>query len=263
MRPPGILAAARPRQVSSGDRSVLRGQGCTTDVRWCNPGGHHSAPPAGRVAVAIAHLVIYLSCWKGRPYVMVGSVVDFGACAVILTGPTMEELVLRGELTIDPFDTANLNPNSYNIHLADQISVASPAGTGRHASYRKIPQTGFHLKPKTVYLGSTVERFGAAHLVPCLISRSSVARLGLFVQLNADLGNLGAIHCWTLELFAVQPILLYPGMAVAQVMFWRPTGQITLYQGAYALYNMPQHCRYTPESMVNMNLSDGRDDSYR
>ena len=70
-----------------------------------------------------------------------------------------------------------------------------------------------------------------------LIGRSSVGRLGLFLQITADLGQLGAKHSWTLELKVVQPLIVYPMMKIGQVSFWVPEGEFSDYDGKYAKYS--------------------------
>lgn len=52
-----------------------------------------------------------------------------------------------------------------------------------------------------------------------LIGRSSTGRLGLFLQVSADLGHTGAEHKWTLELVAAKPIKIYPNMIIGQISF--------------------------------------------
>jgi dCTP deaminase len=84
-----------------------------------------------------------------------------------------------------------------------------------------------------VYLGTTVERIGASATVPSLIGRSSVGRLGLFVQFAADLGHPGAAHRWTLEIEVVQPVRVYPGMVIGQVSFWTTAGDLVPYTGRF------------------------------
>jgi len=169
---------------------------------------------------------------------------------VILTGAAIRSSVGEGQLTIDPFDERHINPNSYNVHLAEELLVREELGEDSDLRPVKIPSDGYLLHPRTLCLGATVERFGGNEHVTCLISRSSVARLGLFVQLNADMGNVGAVHAWTLELYAVQPIILYPFMKIAQIMFWRPLGDRVLYEGEYAYHDSPRPCRYPTEHMV-------------
>jgi hypothetical protein len=53
-----------------------------------------------------------------------------------------------------------------------------------------IPANGYRLEPGRVYLGSTVEQMGSESLAMSLLGRSSVGRLGLFLNISADLGEL-------------------------------------------------------------------------
>jgi dCTP deaminase len=137
---------------------------------------------------------------------------------VILTGPAIRAAVKSGNVSLEPFDEANLNPNSYNYHLAGSLLVLGHGGK----PLRKIslPAEGFVLKPGNVYLGATVERIGSDRYVTLLLGRSSVGRLGIFLNVTADLGHLGSCSHWTLELTVVQPVRVYPGMKIGQVSFW-------------------------------------------
>lgn len=74
--------------------------------------------------------------------------------------------------------------------------------------------------------------------MPLLIGKTSLGRLGLFLQITADLGNLGAKHKWTLELKAVQPVKIYPMMRIGQVSFWKVQGEKTLYSGKYDKFSI-------------------------
>src|SRR5438445_9066312 len=123
---------------------------------------------------------------------------------MILSGDEIRSELARPTITLDPFDVAQLNPNSYNYRLAPEIWICAdpcldPARPGTWTSVR-IPEEGFVLEPNKLYLGSTAERIGSSSYVPSLIGRSSLGRLGMFLQTSADLGNLGATHCWTLEI---------------------------------------------------------------
>ncbi len=157
---------------------------------------------------------------------------------MILSGPEIERLVESGDLIIDPFNSEQINPNSYNYRLGSTIKVApslvlDPMDRQKWESIT-IPDGGFVLLPERLYLGSTVERIGSKEFVTTLFGRSSMGRLGLYLQVHADLGHLGAIHHWTLEMVVVQPLRVYAGMIIGQVTFWEPTGERQLYQGVYA-----------------------------
>jgi dCTP deaminase len=163
---------------------------------------------------------------------------------MILTGQRIEEAVTAGDITIDPFDPRQLNPNSYNYRLGPELRTlaAAVADPRDAASLRDVPCDGegaWLLEPNKVYLGTTEERIGSSTYVPSLIGRSSLGRLGVFLQISADLGQLGAVHRWTLEIVATQPIRLYAGMKVGQVSFWRPTGRHMDYHGFYGGHSEP------------------------
>ncbi len=76
-----------------------------------------------------------------------------------------------------------------------------------------------------------------------LIGRSSMGRLGLFLQLSADLGHTTSCHRWTLEIVATRPIWIYPGMVIGQVSFWRNTGTLNPSPALYATFNDPCESR--------------------
>ena len=59
--------------------------------------------------------------------------------------------------------------------------------------------------------------------------RSSVGRLGLFVHVTAGFGDVGFCGYWTLEMFAVQPVKIYPGVSICQIFFHQIAGDITEY----------------------------------
>ncbi len=168
---------------------------------------------------------------------------------MILTGKEIKKQVMQGKINIDPFVEKHLNPNSYNYRLGDYITIVDNETSlgsvvGSKSVLILIPEEGFLLDPGKVYLGSTYETIGSHHYVTSLIGRSSVGRLGLFLQISADLGNLGPAHCWTLELTCVQPIKVYPRMIIGQVSFWKPLGEIKHYRGNYTSFDRPQNCLY-------------------
>jgi dCTP deaminase len=85
------------------------------------------------------------------------------------------------------------------------------------------------LTPNQLYLGRTAERTETHNLVPMIEGRSSVGRLGLFVHVTAGFGDVGFCGYWTLEMFAVQPVKIYPGVPICQIFFHQVVGAITEY----------------------------------
>ncbi len=119
---------------------------------------------------------------------------------MILTGKEIYHEVIAKRITIEPFDRENLNPNSYNYHLGNIVKISSnnliDAAKEQEWISFEIPYEGIVLEPYRLYLGHTLENIGSKEYVTSLIGRSSVGRLGLYLQLSADLGQLGAIHSW-------------------------------------------------------------------
>ena len=153
---------------------------------------------------------------------------------MILTGQEIKAQ-MGTNIKIDPYDEKNLNPNSYNLSLHDELLVYEEIvldmkRANRHNRY-KIPPEGLVLNPNQLYLGRTVERTETHNLVPMLEGRSSIGRLGLFVHITAGFGDVGFNGYWTLEMFAVQPIRIYPGVPICQIFYHSITGDITEYTG--------------------------------
>ena len=151
---------------------------------------------------------------------------------MILSGHEIRRELGRNIL-IDPFDESRLNPNSYNLPLHDELLVYEEVVLDMRKSNRveriTIPEEGLVLAPNQLYLGRTVERTETHNFVPMIEGRSSVGRLGLFVHVTAGFGDVGFAGFWTLEMFAVQPVKIYPGVPICQIFFHQVVGEITEY----------------------------------
>jgi|SRR3989344_1249109 len=147
---------------------------------------------------------------------------------MILTGSQIIEEVCNGSICLDPFEESSVNPNSYNYRLGRVLMEITYDVSDIKAfpiqNKLTIPDKGYLLQPNKLYLGVTYETIGSSNYVPSLIGRSSLGRLGLFLQITADLGHIGTCHKWTLELTVVQPLKVYPKMKIGQVSFWVPEG---------------------------------------
>ncbi len=60
--------------------------------------------------------------------------------------------------------------------------------------------------------------------------RSSIGRLGLFVHVTAGFGDVGFCGYWTLEMFAVQPVRIYPNVQICQIFYHQIAGPVTEYK---------------------------------
>ena len=141
---------------------------------------------------------------------------------------------LNGDIVIDPFHEEQLNPNSYNLRLHNELlayeeivlDMRRPNRFRRHV----IPPEGLVLDPNRLYLGRTIERTETHNLVPMLEGRSSIGRLGLFVHVTAGFGDVGFRGYWTLEMFAVQPVRIYAGVSICQIFYHQIAGDFESYQ---------------------------------
>ena len=140
---------------------------------------------------------------------------------------------LGGDIVIDPFEEDYLNPNSYNLTLHHELMVYEEVVLDMRSANRvrrfTIPEDGLVIKPQQLYLGRTAERTRTRNLVPQIEGRSSVGRLGLFVHVTAGFGDAGFCGYWTLEMFSVQPVRIYPGVPICQIFYHEITGEVTEY----------------------------------
>src|SRR4029078_9407915 len=97
----------------------------------------------------------------------------------------------------------------------------------------EIPEDGLVLSPHQLYLARTAERTATHNLVPQIEGRSSVGRLGLLVRVPAGLGDVGFSGYWTLEMFAVHRIRIYPGIPICQIFYHEVCGPIEEYSSKY------------------------------
>jgi dCTP deaminase len=156
---------------------------------------------------------------------------------MILTGSEIQREWQAKPIRIDPFTPDQVNPNSYNFRLGNLVkyyknTLLDPKMRQETITV-EIPPEGFVLQSDKIYLGHTAETMGSDFYVPIIRARSSVARIGLFVHVTADLIDIGSYNQWTLQLHAIQPVRVYAGMLVGQVTFWCIKGDVTLYKGKY------------------------------
>lgn len=137
------------------------------------------------------------------------------------------------EIIIDPFDKKRINPNSYNLSLYKELlvyeNVVLDMKTKNITSKIIIPEDGLLLEPNKLYLGRTNEFTSTDKYVPMLEGRSSTGRLGLFIHVTAGFGDIGFAGYWTLEIFCVQPVKIYPNVEICQIYYHNINGEYDLY----------------------------------
>lgn len=142
---------------------------------------------------------------------------------MILTGTEIRNSLLRNEIEITPFVAAQVGTNSYDIKLGPAISWHKhdqlDSAVEPILQHATIPETGFEVLPNRVYLAESIESIRSIRYAVLLKGRSSNARQGLFININADL-----IHCeisrrCPLQIYAASKIRIYSGMRIGQLVF--------------------------------------------
>lgn len=170
---------------------------------------------------------------------------------------TKQEILMRmgGDIQIEPFDPKAVNPNSVNLRIGDELLIYEPILVPGKSwskdliqphhiepldmkkdnpySIVNIPADGYVLHPGELYLAKTHEWTSTKNLVPCLAGRSSVGRLGLSIHVTACFGDVGFTGYWTLELFVIRPLRIYPFIPICQIYYEEVVGVIEEYKGKY------------------------------
>src|SRR3989338_6188499 len=150
---------------------------------------------------------------------------------MMLSDVDIKKAVIAGRITLTPFDEKRLQPASYDILLANTFVINDPHSTTNIDPVKKIfpktrevvvPDDGiFVLHPGVSILGYSKDYFGSDDYLIEVNGKSSLARIGLLVHNSAALINPGHFLNVALELCNLNnmPIILRPGMAVAQLTF--------------------------------------------
>ncbi len=159
---------------------------------------------------------------------------------MILSGLEIEKR-MGHSLFIEPFNKSQVNPNSYNLRLHNELMVY----TDEVLDMKKLPTTqsiiipeeGYLLEPGRLYLGRTMEFTRSEGVVPMLEGRSSIGRLGLYIHVTAGFGDVGFSGYWTLEMHCIHPIRIYPGVEICQIFYHMIEGEYVEYKSGKYQHN--------------------------
>src|ERR1700761_3813458 len=164
---------------------------------------------------------------------------------MILSDSRILEEIEKGTIVIEPYDRKNLGSNSYDVHLGKYLAMYNDtmldARKHNTITHFEIPAEGYVLQPHTLYLGVTEEYTETHAHVPFLEGKSSTGRLGIDIHATAGKGDVGFCNTWTLEISCAQPVRVYAGMPVGQLIYFVVEGEIeTMYNTKVnAKYNNP------------------------
>ena len=161
---------------------------------------------------------------------------------MILTDKEILAEIEKGQIVIEPFDKAMLGTNSYDVHLGKYLATyrnrVLDARKHNQIQTFEIGPEGFVLEPHVFYLGVTEEYTETLKHVPFLEGKSSVGRLGIDIHATAGKGDVGFCNTWTLEISVSQPVVIYAGMPIGQLIYFKVSGEIENY------YNKKTNAKY-------------------
>jgi len=166
---------------------------------------------------------------------------------MILSDKEILAQIKSGSIVIEPFREECLGTNSYDVHLGRHLAVYRSqildAKAHNETEEIVIPAEGFVLHPGILYLGVTEEYTETHNHVPFLEGKSSVGRLGIDIHATAGKGDVGFCNTWTLEISCVQPVRIYAGMPIGQLIYFAVSGDIENY------YNKKINAKYTERTL--------------
>lgn len=166
---------------------------------------------------------------------------------MILSDQEILTEIQNGNILIEPYRPECLGSNSYDVHLAKYLAVYDDEilDARKHNTIREIliPDEGYILLPGKLYLGVTEEYTETHKHVPFLEGKSSVGRLGIDIHATAGKGDVGFCNTWTLEISVSQPVRIYAGMPVGQLIYFEVRGDVI------NPYNGKQNAKYTTRTI--------------
>lgn len=167
---------------------------------------------------------------------------------MILTDKEISNHIEKGLIKIEPFNISCLGTNSYDVHLGKTLATYDSkildAKAHNQITTFEIPPEGFVLMPDSFYLGVTEEYTETHAHVPFLEGKSSVGRLGIDIHATAGKGDVGFCNYWTLEISVKQPVRVYAGMPIGQLIYFEVKGEIENY------YNKKSSAKYNSKAAI-------------
>ncbi len=166
---------------------------------------------------------------------------------MILSDKRILEEIAKGTIVIEPYKRECLGTNSYDVHLGKYLATyrnrVLDARLHNEIDHFEIPADGFVLQPDTLYLGVTMEYTETHAHVPFLEGKSSTGRLGIDIHATAGKGDVGFCNTWTLEISCAQPVRIYPGMPIGQLIYFAVEGSIE------TMYNTKRNAKYNTKTV--------------
>jgi hypothetical protein len=179
----------------------------------------------------------------GRAYVYRDQGFTFDAGPTVITAPQcFEELFeLAGKKIEDYVELMPVSPfyrlfweNGYVFDYSndpeatfDQIRAKSPGDVSGYERFLEYSKEVFD------------EGYTRLAHVPFLEGKSSTGRLGIDIHATAGKGDVGFCGNWTLEISVKQPVKIYKGMPIGQLIYFPVDGEIEV------KYNQKANAKYS------------------
>ena len=147
---------------------------------------------------------------------------------MVLSGETIKKLIKEGKLEIKPYEEGNVRNVSVDLHLGGE--ALSP-DTGE-----EFDLTDYHFSLDEFLITNTKESISLPNnLMGRIVSKSSLARLGVLTTFEADLlpPNYTGKPILALKNLSRKPILLKSGLAVCQIVFEEVDKPVEGYRSSY------------------------------
>jgi dCTP deaminase len=166
---------------------------------------------------------------------------------MILSDKRILEEIAAGTILIEPYRPECMGTNSYDVHLGRSLATYTnrvlDAREHNKIEIFEIGPEGFVLQPGTLYLGVTEEYTETHKHVPFLEGKSSTGRLGIDIHATAGKGDVGFCNTWTLEISCAQPVRIYAGMPIGQLIYFVVEGEIE------TMYNTKRDAKYNSRTV--------------
>jgi dCTP deaminase len=176
---------------------------------------------------------------------------------MILSDQSILDAIESRDIVIEPYDRECLGTNSYDVHLSPHLAcyVDEVIDAKKHnqVEHFEISPSGIVLNPGKTYLGSTLEYTETRRFVPFLEGKSSVGRLGIDIHATAGKGDVGFCNHWTLEISVSQPVRVYAGMPIGQLIYFGVEGDVEVDYQAKSSAKYNQRSPRPVESMMWKN----------
>jgi len=160
---------------------------------------------------------------------------------MILSDRTLEKMIEKGELKVEPLAEHSIQPASVDMRLGTHYLVLDDNASDvltldSEPKYREIESDEITIPPKSFLLATTMEYVKLPNDLTAFVEgRSSIGRMGLFIQ-NAGWVDPGFEGRITLEIYNANslPIKLRAGRRICQLVFCKMDGPADKpYDGKY------------------------------